>query len=103
MTIETLSIIESLRKLNYSYSFIARELKLSMNTVKSTCRRHGFIALGKRKTKAEKAAAPICKYCHKPLPKGIRRDAKFCSSYCRTKWRRENIKITEKDRTNTGH
>lgn len=95
MTAEQLELIKDLRKLNYPYSFIARELKLSTNTVKSICRRKGFIALGKRKTKAEKEAAPICKYCHKPLPKSIRNDAKFCSSYCRTQWRRLNFRIVE--------
>ena len=96
MMAEYLEIIEILRGLNYSYSFIARELDMPMNTVKSVCRRKGFAAHGKRKTKAEKASAPICKCCHKPLPEGMRNDAKFCSSYCRTKWRRQNYKVTEK-------
>lgn len=96
MTVETLEIIGILRGLNYSYSFIARELELSMNTVKSICRRKGFKAHGKRKTKAEKASAPICKCCHRPLPEGTRSDAKFCSAYCRSKWRRQNYKVIEK-------
>lgn len=96
MTAETLEIIATLRAENYPYSFIARKLDMSINTVKSACRRNGFMAFGKRKTKSEKAKAPICRYCHKPLPDSIRNDAKFCSSYCRTKWHRQNMKIIEK-------
>ncbi len=96
MTAEQLETIAVLRSLNYPYSFIANELKLSMNTVKSICRRKGYKAFGNRKTKSEKATAPICKCCHKPLSEGMRSDAKFCSSYCRTKWRRQNFRIIEK-------
>lgn len=96
MTAKQLELIEILRGLNYPYSFIGHELKLSMNTVKSICRRKGIKAFGKRKTKAEKAAAPICKCCHRPLPEGMRSDAKFCSTYCRTKWRRQHFRIIEK-------
>lgn len=96
MTVEQLELIKTLRELNYSYNFIACELSLSVNTVKSFCRRKGIKAYGKRKTKAEKAAAPICKYCHKLLPDQLRSDAKFCSNICRTKWYRQNLKITKK-------
>ena len=32
----------------------------------------------------------------KPLSEGMRSDAKFCSTYCRTKWRRQNFRIIEK-------
>lgn len=97
MTTEQLNLIESLRRLNYPYSFIARELNISMNTIKSICRRNGYIAIGRRKTKAEKLQAPICKCCHKPLPKGMRSDAQFCSAYCRKKWHREQLKTIQKN------
>lgn len=96
MTVEKLGLIEVLRRQNYSYSFIARELQLSINTVKSICFRKGFKAEGKRKTKNEKASASLCMFCHRPLPEGTRHDAKFCSSYCRTRWRRKNMKVAEK-------
>lgn len=94
MTADELDIITLLREQNYPYSFIAKELGRSLNTVKSACLRKGIRPKTKRKTKAEKAAAPICKYCHKPLPESKRSDSKFCSSNCRVKWRRQNIKIT---------
>ena len=96
MTTEQLETITILREHNYSYSFIGKQLSLPMNTVKSACRRKGIKASGKRKTKAEKANALICKCCHKPLPANIRKDAKFCSCYCRNKWRRDNFRIIAK-------
>ena len=59
--------IASLRKENYSYAFIGKTLHLSPNTVKSICRRNGYEAFGKRKTKAEKALPNQCKHCGRPL------------------------------------
>ena len=96
MTAQQLEQIAALRQHNFPYSFIARELGLSQNTVKSTCRRKGFAAAGGRKTKAEKAAATLCRNCRKPLPDGMRSDAAFCSDSCRTQWRRRNRKVIPK-------
>lgn len=97
MEAEKIAVIETLRRLNYPYSFIAKELGMSLNTVKSICRRNGFKAEGKRKTKNEKETAHICNYCHKPLLDDKRSDSKFCSLNCRIKWRRQNIKIIQKN------
>lgn len=97
MDAEKMEVISCLRELNYPYSFIANELKMSINTVKSICRRAGIRPrVHQRKTKEEKKTANICKCCHKPLPDSKRKDSQFCSGYCRTKWRRQNIKVTEK-------
>ena len=54
--------IASLRKENYSYAFIGNMLHISPNTVKSICRRNGYEAFGKRKTKAEKALPTTRQY-----------------------------------------
>lgn len=96
MTVQQLEQIAALRQHNFPYSFIARELSMPLNTVKSICRRKGFTATGSRKTKSEKANAVLCKNCRKPFPEGTRTDAVFCSDYCRTVWRRNNRKIIEK-------
>ena len=98
MTGQQLEQIAALRRKNYPYSFIGRELGLSPNTVKSVCRRKGFGATGLRKTKAEKLNAPICRYCHKPLDEAARHGAVFCSNYCRMKWRRDHREIIEINR-----
>ena len=94
MTAQQLERIAELRQQNYPYSFIGRALDMPLNTVKSICRRRGFSASGNRKTKSEKAAAVLCKYCSKPLI-GKQPGALFCSDYCRTSWRRENRKVIE--------
>ena len=94
-TEQQLEQIAVLRRENYPYSFIGRELGLSPNTVKSICQRQGFAASGAQKTKAEKQNTPLCRYCHKPLPETKRRGALFCSDYCRTKWYRETRKVIE--------
>ena len=95
MTAQQLEHIAALRQHNYPYSFIARELSLPLNTVKSICRRRGIIAAGARKTKSEKENPALCKNCRKPLPAGSRTDTVFCSDYCRTAWRRNNRNIEE--------
>lgn len=93
MTKEQLDSIRELRRENYSYQFIGDTLGIPMNSVKSACRRYGFVAVGDRKTKLEKENAPICKYCNKPIVGG-RTGQSFCSDACRTKWWRSNQKIT---------
>ena len=69
MTKQQLEQIAALRRENYPYSFIGRELGLSPNTVKSICQRKGFAASGARKTKAEKqnarSAAIAINHCRK--------------------------------------
>lgn len=95
MTMQQLEQIAALREHNYPYSFIAKELAMPLNTVKSVCRRRGFKTTGPRKTKAEKANAVLCRNCRKPLPEKTRKDAAFCSDYCRTAWRRKNRKVNE--------
>ena len=90
---ELLDSIRELRRENYSYQFIGDTLGIPMNTVKSTCRRYGFVAVEPFKSKEEKAHAPICKYCHKLLPKS-NRGKSFCSATCRAKWWREQRTIS---------
>ena len=96
MKTKTLDQIAELRRENYSYQFIADTIGMRMNTVKSICRREGFTPVGSRKTKWEKEHPAICRCCLKPLQNGLRSDTKYCSDYCRTKWRRANLKIAEK-------
>ena len=96
MTAQQLEHIAALRQHNYPYSFIAREVSMPLNTVKSICRRKGFKAIGSRKTKLEKINPTLCKNCRNPFPEGTRADAVFCSDYCRTVWYRNNRRTIEK-------
>ena len=96
MTASQLKCIQELRQLNYSYQFIADQLSLSINTVKSICRRKGFPAEGQRKTKSEKSTANLCKNCHRPLSVRVRKGTEFCSEACRIAWWASNRKVVEK-------
>lgn len=95
MTEQQLERIAEFRHLNYSYSFIGEALDLSLNTVKSTCRRKGFSAEGCRKTKAEKRSVRLCKNCRRILTEDGRIDRKFCSDACRYEWWKNNRKVIE--------
>lgn len=96
MTAKQLELIAVLRLHNFPYSFIGEKMNISANTIKSICRRKGFLAEGFRKTKSEKETAQLCKNCLKPLGDKVRSDAIFCSAYCRSDWRRKQIKVVEK-------
>ena len=90
------SIIKNLRSENYSYARIAEVLTLSPNTVKSICRREGYSPEAlPRKTKDEKAALQICKYCGKRIDNPWnRRGKQFCSDHCRTTYWNEQKLIS---------
>ena len=85
--------IAELRAQNYPYSFIGKALNLSPNTVKSVCRRKSFEVHGRRKTKAEKQSAVLCKNCHRLL--AGKKGQLFCSESCRSDWWRRNREVTE--------
>ena len=73
MTDEQKSKIAALRNRGASFCEIAKKMNVSINTVKSFCRR----------CKSE----VFCKSCGKPIvqPKGTR-EKKFCSDKCRMAW-----------------
>ncbi|MDR2445764.1 MAG: hypothetical protein LBD58_00505 [Treponema sp.] len=64
----------SLRKQGLSHAATAKELSLSVNTVKSFCRRH-------------EAKKLLCRNCGKPLERIPKRKPKsFCCKRCREVW-----------------
>ena len=72
--------IRAMRLQNIGYMKIGNTLGISVNTVRSFCRRNGLDG---------KSSMPTvkCKQCGKPiklLPK--RKTRKFCSDACRTAW-----------------
>lgn len=94
MTARQLETIAALRQCNYPYSFIGRELGLSINTVKSICRRKGISAVGARKNKCEKQKAPLCPNCHTVIEG--RKSQRFCSDACRIEWWKNQRRVIEK-------
>lgn len=87
-----------LRKQGHSYGQIANELNISINTIKSFCRRNHLTDTklkedpGEgRERLVEKKQYDNCKHCGKKLEKNYKGKArKFCSDKCRRSWWREN-------------
>jgi DNA-binding NarL/FixJ family response regulator len=66
--------IEDLRLLGRSFAEIAAQTGVSVNTVKSYCRRIS-------------AKTDFCKHCGKPLKyTDGKKKKQFCDDKCRTKW-----------------
>ena len=80
----TIENIRGLRLQNYSYACIGRKLGIPPNTVKSYCRRHNILPIAPiRKTKSEKSALKVCKYCGKEIINRGGQKKSFCSTACK--------------------
>lgn len=77
--------IEKLRNKGAGYKAIAQKLDLSVNTVKSYCRRNGLT--GNRSGTAALEEILFCKECGKKLTQtdGAKKKT-FCSDECRLSW-----------------
>lgn len=88
--------IHLMREKGDSYSQIAEAIGVSVNTVKSYCRRNN---LNNASEKEEiKESHQDCKCCGKELIQGTKgQPKKFCSEECRRKWWKKNdSKLTKK-------
>jgi endogenous inhibitor of DNA gyrase (YacG/DUF329 family) len=83
MTPNEKSKIEQLRQHGLSAAHIAKQIGLSVNTVKAHLRRH----VGKANTKPNAAKPGFCKQCGQPVVQPPRCKPKmFCSDACRMTW-----------------
>lgn len=83
MTKEEKIRIEAYRRKGVGYKQIAKELDLSVNSVKSYCRRNGLSNEALEQSLPESA----CEQCGKSISqmKG-RKHKRFCSDKCRNQW-----------------
>ena len=84
MTSEQKRLIDQYRRQGMGSTEIAEKLSLSVNTVKSYCRRNTVLTAA-----ADDGAAPssICKQCGRLMAGGQdRRGKQFCSDRCRYQW-----------------
>ena len=83
--------VKELREDGYGYGKIAQMLGLSVNTIKTYCRRHGLGGV------ANAEALPVdvphyCLGCGTPVHQVRgRKEKKFCSDRCRNKWWNANL------------
>mgnify|MGYP004486595561 FL=1 len=83
--------IIALRAAGQSYARIADALNLSVNSVKSFCRRNALSGSAGSSVKPIKAEAPLeataCEQCGCPVRQTPgRKHKRFCSDACRTAW-----------------
>jgi uncharacterized protein YjcR len=78
------SKIENMRKTGMSYGDIASKLNLSVNTVKSYCRRNNLNAVVESENNIGKVCCKVCGT--EIIPVKGRKPRKFCSDKCREKW-----------------
>ena len=96
MTKEQKIQIKKLRADGYGYTRVAQALGISVNTVKSFCRRNqltGKATVEKAKTQVSTGERKhLCKYCGVPVVQNPgRKEKKFCSDKCRMKWWNNNL------------
>ena len=85
MTNEQKSIIMQLRMEGCKYTAIAEVVELSVNTVKSYCRRQNIDTAFA--ITSDENGTSRCKQCNKPLErKDSQKPSKFCSDDCRHMW-----------------
>lgn len=93
MTNEQKQAIVSMRDSGVPITSIAQQLGLSVNTIKSYCKRHG-IHSGNQSSKN----ILFCLQCHKEIPQAEhRKEKKFCSNKCRQLWWAENTALIPRD------
>lgn len=93
MTEKQKKYIKEFRIRGHGYRKIANALFLSVDSVKSYCKRHGLDGYGyivKMNVDIDLKNHNVCKYCGKQL-KHIdgKKKKTFCSDYCRKKYWRE--------------
>lgn len=88
MTDEQKKKLIALRRDGVGYGQIAVAVNISINTVKSFCRRHGLVT---------KAVASVCEQCGRPIEQNPGRKRKrFCSDACRNKWWNSHLDLVKR-------
>lgn len=80
--------IIALRRDGVGYGGIASQLGLSINTVKSFCRRHSL---------ATPPTESVCEQCGRPIEQTPGRKRKrFCSDACRNRWWNSHLDLVKR-------
>ena len=88
MTDEQKQQIIALRRDGAGYGQIAAAVGISINTVKSFCRRHSLVT---------KKSASVCEQCGRPIEQNPGRKRKrFCSDSCRNKWWNTHLELVKR-------
>lgn len=94
MTNEEKRQIEIYRKNGYGYKQISNLTKLSLNTIKSFCRRNHLMDADLQEPKETGFS---CEWCGKSVEqKEHRKRKRFCSDACRNKWWNSHLDLVKR-------
>ena len=98
MTTDEKNRIVNMRRDGRSLTEIADALGLSRNTVKSFCRRNGLTVDMPELIITDEPCEKPCQFCGQPVMQSPgRREKKFCSDTCRTKFWNAHIGKIKRD------
>ena len=87
MTENQKKLIQIYREKGMSYKEIADALSVSINTIKTFCKRNGLGGVRTAGILAAEVMVTACKCCGKPVPQNPgRKQKRFCSDRCRNQW-----------------
>ena len=90
MNPEQKNMIQDLRNSGCGYKEISEQLQISINTVKSYCKRHDLTSTKKRNS----GSVRVCLQCGNEIKQEQhRKTKKFCSDRCRMIWWREHSSL----------
>lgn len=94
MTNEQIRQLTIMRRDGAGYGRIAETLHISINTVKSWCRRHHLPGEG--------VSGSVCENCGRPITQVAGRKRKrFCSDKCRNAWWNSHLDLVKHKTTHT--
>lgn len=86
MTDKQKNMIAEYREAGYSYTKISKIMDLSINSIKTFCKRHGLGGVAAYRIE-EVRAVILCENCGNPVTQNPgRKQKKFCSDKCRMAW-----------------
>lgn len=96
MTDKQKNQITEYREQGMSYTEISKKMDLSINSIKTYCKRHGLG--GVKAYKVDEPAVIIpCEYCGKPVKQNPgRKQKRFCSDKCRNLWWNSHMDLVKK-------
>jgi len=92
MNMEEQRKVKLLRDEGLSYTQIANRMDISVNTIKSYCKRNSLGVIQSTKTQTA-----LCESCSKPIKQNTGRKVKrFCSDACRNTWWNKHIQLVKR-------
>ena len=93
MTDNQKMLIQIYRENGMSYKKIADTLSVSINTVKTFCKRNGLGGVRTTVTVTDEVMVKACECCGKPVSQNPgRKQKRFCSDSCRNQWWNTHLK-----------